>query len=212
MMASRFVSVQVSVIRCDVAGQLPRVAVDLAACETDACCRMRSVRLVDRCRLGEHPEGVVLDHAVDALDVADHVVVEHAGDLPALGLRDLGHVPAAEQPLLLARETGEHHRRAELQSREHARRLHRSGHARGVVVGPRGVRLEVGVVGHARVDVAAHDHVAIGMHTCRGSPRGRSRSRYRPGCASRDLLPARSAGRSPRGSRRTATRSRRTAP
>src|SRR5690606_12082218 len=105
----------------DVARELARRAVHLAARE--AAPLALTLRLRDRCRLGEYAEARVIDHAVDAVDVADHVVVEDALDLPALPDRDIGHVLPAEQPLLLTRQPCIDDGLVEVVLREHARGL-----------------------------------------------------------------------------------------
>jgi hypothetical protein len=64
-----------------VAGQLPGHPVHFTA--LGAASGTVTVRFRHRRGLGEHPEGAVVDHAIDAFDVADHVVVEDAHDVPA---------------------------------------------------------------------------------------------------------------------------------
>jgi len=143
----------------NVASQLPGGPVDLAAGEAAPTSFL--LGLGNRGRFRKYAEGVVGDHPVDALDVADHVVVEDAGDLPSLGVGDLGHVPAAEQALFLSGQSDVDDRRRELVLRQHPRCLDRPRHARGVVVGSGGVAGGVEAVGDPGVDIAAHDHVAV---------------------------------------------------
>src|SRR3546814_4516891 len=61
--------------------------------------------------------------------------------------------------------SGVHDRAGEAVLRQDARGLQRAGNARRVVVGAGRVGGEVHHVGHARVDVAAHDHVRSEEHT-----------------------------------------------
>src|SRR5690606_39095579 len=145
----------------DVAGQVARGRVDLAAGEAARAGFGR--RLGHARALGEHARGGVVDHAVDPGDVADHVVVEHRLDAPAFGLRLRGDDLAAEQALLLARQRGVDDGARESVLRQDARGLKRAGDAGGVVVGAGRVGGEVHHVRYARVDVAAHDHVAAGV-------------------------------------------------
>ncbi len=144
-----------------VAGQLAGHAIDLAAHAAPRPPRL--LGLGDRRRLGEHPVDIVADHAVDALDVSDHVVVQHRFDVPALAHRHRRHVAPAEEALLLAGEAGEDERGGEgtRVPAQHPRGLHRARHAARVVIGARRIVGEVVVVRDPAVDVSRHDHVAV---------------------------------------------------
>ena len=145
-------------MRSDVAGQLARRAVDLAAGE--AAPSPLLLRLGHRRGLGEDPECRVVDDSVYPVDVADHVVVQDRLDAPAGFAGVGGHVLAAEEPLLLSRQAGEHDRCGEAPPAEDSRRFDDPCHAAGVVVRSRRVTGGIQGVGDARVDVSGHDDVA----------------------------------------------------
>src|SRR5690606_10149514 len=110
-----------------------------------------------------HPRGGVVDHAVDAGDVANHVVVEDRLDAPAVGDGVPGEDLAAVQALLLARQRGVDDGAGELVLRQHPGRFQRAGDTGGVVVRARRVGGRIHDIGDPRVDVAAHDYVPAGV-------------------------------------------------
>src|SRR5690606_35172851 len=143
----------------DVAREVARRRIDFAAREAAAARFFR--RLGHPCAFGEYPRGRIVDDAVDAFDVADHVVVEHRFDAPAALLRVLGEYLAAEQALFLPGERGVDDRRVESIFRQHARGFERARKTGRIVVRARRVVGLVHDIGDAGVDVAAHDHVAV---------------------------------------------------
>ena len=154
----------------DVARELARGPVVLAA-DGLAQSGLRR-RLGGGHALGEqaHREGVAA--ALVAGRAADDVVGEHALDVHARRLGLSGEEVRAEEVLLLARHGHEDDRGVELALGHDPRELEHRGHARGVVVGARGVTGEVQDVGTARVVVAA-DHVdAFGRLGLRALQRG----------------------------------------
>ena len=154
----------------DVARELPGYPVHLAP--GDAPPPPGLVALGNRGRLRKHPENIVADDSVHALDVPDHVVVQDGFDVPALLAGDAGHIPAAIEPLLLSGETGQDDgggKRAGVLA-QHPGGLDHAGHPAGVVVGPGRIVREVVRVRDAAVDVAGHDHVPVRFGR---SPQGR---------------------------------------
>ena len=106
-------------------------------------------------------------------------------DLPALRPGIIGEDPAADQPLLLARQRRIDDRRREAVAREHPRRLdHRRG-AGAVVIGARRVGGGVHRVGDPAVDMAGDDDDPVGIARCRAGWRRRSRPGSGSGCAGR---------------------------
>src|SRR5690606_16324282 len=147
----------------DVAGQVARGRVDLAAGEATGPGLLGG--LGHPGALGEHARAGVVDHPGDAAGVADHVVVEHRLDAPAVVLGVLCQDPAAEQTLLLAGQCGVDDAAVEAVPAQDAGGLQRARDAGGVVVGARRIGGGVHHIGGARVDVAAHDHVAARVRT-----------------------------------------------
>ena len=141
------------------ARQIARRAVDLAAGKTSG---PRLFRRFDIARaFGEDAGGGIIGDAVDAGDIADHVVIEHGLDAPAFGERMGGEDLAAKQALLLARQAGIDDRAVKLVLAEHARRFQNAGHAGGIVIGAGTVGCAVERIGDAAVDIAGHQHIAV---------------------------------------------------
>ena len=76
-------------------------------------------------------------------------------------LRLFGQELASEQALFLACKRRIHDRPREAVAAEHARGFQRAGQARGVVIGARRIGRGIHDVADPRIDVAAHDHVAV---------------------------------------------------
>ncbi len=110
--------------------------------------------------LRENAQPAVVDEAVAALDVADHVQGDDAVDPPVLLLHPGGHERAADEADLFAREGHEMDRRVELVAAEDAGHLEQGGDARAVVVDARG-RVVEAVAGGARG--GAGEGVVVGV-------------------------------------------------
>ena len=119
--------------RLDVTRQVAAGRIDLAAGET-ALPGFLGCFIGTRA-LGEHPRGMSVGDAVDATAVADHVVVEHADDPPAVRLRVFGQDATAVQALFFAPQRRIDDRAMEPLLAEHAGGLQCTGDAAGIVVG-----------------------------------------------------------------------------
>ena len=140
----------------DVAGDVARRRIDLAALQT-ALVRFPFGFQIARA-FGKNPGGGVVDDAIDAGNIADHVVVEHGVEIPAAVDGVLRENPGAVQALFLAGKTGQGNSGRESIPAQHPRRLDDAGHARGVVVRARRVGLEIHRVADPGIQMGGHHH------------------------------------------------------
>ena len=104
----------------------------------------------------------IANHAIDSCNVADHIIVQDAYNVPSFFLGVFGQAFTAIKSLFLTREPHINDATFKFIFGQDPRGFNGTGHTAGVIVGSGGIRGVVGWVAHTGIDITAHNDKSVG--------------------------------------------------
>ena len=140
----------------DIAGEITRRAIDLAAGKPARTRFFGSFDIAGA--FGEDARRSVIDHAINAGNIADHVIIDDAFDIPAYVQGMFGNDLPAKQSLFFTRQAHIYNRARKLVFRQNPRRFNRARHAGRIVIRAGAFGGAVKRICHAAINVARHNN------------------------------------------------------